>query len=230
MTRLLLISILFFNANLLFAQNWKDSLFAGQTAFQQRQFKKALRLFKHAQDLAPKGVNIQELVNQSAYRGKNYNEAEKGYSNALKKAKTKTEKSTTNYNLGNAQFKNKNIDQAIESYKDALRANPNNDQARYNLAYALNQKNKNKNNQSKNNQKNKNDNKQNKNKKNQQQNQQNKPKQGDKGQQQSQPNQLNKKQANRLLDALARADKEAQKKLNKKKDTAKAILLNKKNW
>lgn len=232
MRNIITIALIVLNTGFLLAQNWKDSLYAGQNAFQNRQFKEALRLFQSAQKYAPKGVNIQELINQSAYRGKDYEKAANGYAKALKNAKTNAEKSTSNYNLGNAQFKNKNIDEAIESYKNALRANPNNDQARYNLTYALNQKNKNKNN--KNNKDNK-QNKQNKEKNKQQQNKgnskQNQPKNNkNKQQQQPRPNQLDEKQADRLLDALAKSDKEAQKKLNKKKDTAKAVILNKKNW
>ena len=120
----------------LYGQAWQDSLNTGKEAFQAGEFKAAMRAFKNAQDIAPKGIDIQELVNQSAYKAANYDEAVKGYSQSLKQAKTAQEQTKANYNLGNAQFKNKNVDAAIESYKDALRKDPSNEKARYNLAYA----------------------------------------------------------------------------------------------
>jgi tetratricopeptide (TPR) repeat protein len=226
--------------NLLLAQNWKDSLSAGQQAFQDKQYTEAFRLFKNAQDLAPKGVDIKELMNQAAYKGKNYSEAAKGYADALKQAKTDEAKTTGNYNLGNAQFKNKDVDAAIESYKNALRANPTNEQARYNLAYAMNQKNqndKNKNEQDQN-KKNQDQNKQNQNKGNNDSNknkpQPNDPNKGNEGENknsQPKPDQLSQDQTDRLLDAMAKSDQNAQKKLDKSKDTIKAILnTKKKDW
>lgn len=230
--------LLMLNMNLLFAQSWKDSLSAGQQAFQEKQYTEAFRMFKNAQELAPKGVDIKELINQAAYKGKNYGEAAKGYADALKQAKTDETKTTANYNLGNAQFKNKNVDAAIESYKNALRADPTNQQARYNLAYAMNQKNqddKNKNDQNKNQDPKKNtdpnkgDGDPNKNKP--QPNDPNKGNEGENKNPQPQPDQLSQDQTDRLLDAMAKSDQNAQKKLDKSKDSIKAILnTKKKDW
>jgi tetratricopeptide (TPR) repeat protein len=219
------------------AQNWQDSLNAGQSAFKAEQYQDAFRLFTHAQELAPKGVNIQELINQAAYKSKNYSAAEKGYATALKQAKSDNEKNTAYYNLGNAQFKNQSVDAAIESYKNALRKNPNNEEARYNLAYALQQKNKNQGGGSQNKQNQQGQQNQQNGNNDSQQNQQNQPQTGSNEKQKSneqatasEKQQLNQDQANRILDALSRADKEAQKKINQPKDTTHGIIINKKDW
>ena len=41
------------------------------------------------------------------------------------------------YNLGNTYFQQKKLPEAAEAYKNALRRNPLDDEARYNLAYVL---------------------------------------------------------------------------------------------
>src|SRR5688572_27037489 len=46
-------------------------------------------------------------------------------------------KSSSYHNLGNVQFQRGEYEEAVQSYKRALRANPNNDDARYNLELTL---------------------------------------------------------------------------------------------
>src|SRR5690606_2676259 len=121
------------------AQEWRASFKQGQEAFGNGNYQEALKHFRDAQSLAPEGVNITDLINQSAYRSGSFKDAVKGYEEATENATSKTDKSTANYNLGNAYFKDKQTDKAIEAYKEALRQDPNNEKARYNLAYALRQ-------------------------------------------------------------------------------------------
>ncbi len=117
-------------------------------------------------------------------------------------------KSKAFFNQGNIWYQKKKYDKAVEAYKNALRHNPADEEARYNLALAQmklkkqqknnrNKKNKqNKNNQNKQNQ-NKNKNQQNKNKQNKQ-NQKNKSKQKPKNDQNKKnQDQQNKKEKNK---------------------------------
>ncbi len=83
------------------------------------------------------------------YKQKKYADAEKEFSK-LTKSLNAEKKSDVFYNLGNAQFKQaekllqngknqdaiKKISQSIESYKNALRLNPYDKEAKYNLSYA----------------------------------------------------------------------------------------------
>ena len=41
------------------------------------------------------------------------------------------------HNIGNSLLMEQDLENAIEAYKSALRANPTNEAARYNLSYAL---------------------------------------------------------------------------------------------
>lgn len=95
------------------------------------------------------------------------------------------------HNLGNAYLFQKKYDEAINAYKKALKLNPNDEDTRYNLAFALKQKKNNGGGGNSNNQ--------------QQQNQQ-------KQQQQQQQPKINKDQAERLLQTLIQKEKELQNK------------------
>ena len=92
------------------------------------------------------------------YRKKDTSGAQAKFESALQYANTKPERSMTSYNTGNANTDNKKWEPAIEAYKTALKNNPNDKDAKYNLCYALeklkkeqeqNKKNKNKNNKDK---------------------------------------------------------------------------------
>ena len=51
-------------------------------------------------------------------------------------ARNDEELANINHNLGNSLLKENKIDLAIEAYKTSLRINPNDEDTRYNLAYA----------------------------------------------------------------------------------------------
>jgi tetratricopeptide (TPR) repeat protein len=160
----------------------------------------------------------------------------KSYQSALSQAKTKNEKAKVYHNIGNSLLKSNQIQESIDAYKNSLKLNPNDEETKYNLSYALsmlkNQQNQNKQNQDKN-QQNKDQNKdqnQNKDQKQQnkdQQNKQNQPNQDKQDQnaqqdatkQKQQQNKISKQEAERILQALKNNEKELQKKLRKQKGT-----------
>lgn len=107
------------------------------------------------------------------------------------------------HNLGNAFLFQKKYNEAIDAYKKALKLNPNDEDTRYNLAFALKHKNDNNGGGSCN-----------KNQQNQQQ------------QQQQQP-QISKEQAERMLQTLIQKEKELQ---NKKKEPATGTAKPDKDW
>jgi tetratricopeptide (TPR) repeat protein len=66
-------------------------------------------------------------------RGK---EAVAQYELAAKLTKDKTTFASSMHNIGNAHFQEKDYQKAVDSYKNSLRANPKDDETRYNLALA----------------------------------------------------------------------------------------------
>lgn len=174
------------------------------------------------------------------YLQQNASAARDLYQKSLNSEKDNLERAKTLYNIGNTYMLEKNWDGAIEEYKKSLILNPNDENTRYNLAYAQkmkkNDKNKNKNN------KNNKDDKKNQNKNNQDQKNQKKsgdkdkqdPKDGDKDKGKpkenkapSKPQKLSKDQAERMLNALRNQEKKNKK---GKKVDGKPVQVNEKDW
>ncbi len=126
------------------------------------------------------------------------------------------------YNLGNIAYASEQYDRAIEDYKQALRYNPNDDNARYNLRMAQlkkQQQDQNKNNQDKNKDQDK-DKDKNKNKDKQQQdkNKQDKDKKNDKDQQQKQQQQggMSKENMEQILRTMQNQENATRQRVNER--------------
>lgn len=187
--------------------------------------------FKKGLEKAPQNYIANFNLGDAYFKQKKFNEAIKSYQRALAESKTNEQKAQVYHNIGNSLLKDKKIDQSIAAYTQALKLNPDDQGTKYNLSYALSQKNDQKKNKNKNkNNKDKNKNNKNKNNKDQQnkdqnkkdQNKQNKNdqnkqnQQNKKQQQQPQKNQISKADAERILNALKNNEQGLQKKLRKK--------------
>jgi tetratricopeptide (TPR) repeat protein len=117
--------------------------------------------------------------------------------------------SMANYNLGNNAFNTEDLTKAIEYYKQALRLNPNDGDARRNLRIAQKKQQQNQNNKDQNKDNNKDQNKDNK----QDQNQQNKNQDQDKQQNQDR-SQLNQQTANQILQAVENKENQTRARVN----------------
>ncbi len=251
MRQILLTIILFLSAAASYAQ--QKQVREGNKLYEQKKYKEAAN---HYQDALKKNPNylpgIFNLGN-ALYQEKNYDASRKAYDALAAKAKDPKIKSSSDYNVGNTYMSEQKWQEAIEAYKKALRKNPQDEDAKYNLSYALSMLKKNqdgggKNNEKNQDQKNQNQNKDDKQDKNQdQQNKQEQDKNQDqqnKDQQenpnepkdnkneqdqkpQPQPSKLSEKQAEQLLNALAQEEK----KLHDKKEKGKAIKVKmEKDW
>lgn len=170
----------------------------------------------------------------SLYKQKKYDEAIQQYNEAVAKAVSPEEKAQSLHNLGNAMVQSQKFEEGVNAYKQALKLNPNDDDTRYNLAYAKamlrqqqqqqqqqnNDQNQNKD-QQKQDQKNQNDQKkdqqENKDNENQNQNdQQDQKKQEQQKEQARQQPKISKEDAERILKALQNDEKNLQDKMQMK--------------
>lgn len=75
-------------------------------------------------------------LGDALFRQEKYEEAAKQFEGIATKTENKETRSWAYHNLGNSLLQSKKLDESIEAYKNALRANPYNEAARYNLSYA----------------------------------------------------------------------------------------------
>lgn len=210
--------------------NWQKLAQMGRSFYEKGEFESAYNAFLKAKELAPADANLDNFLAQAAYRAGKFQEAAEAYQRSAEK----NSDTWTNYNKGNARFKNQDLSGAVESYKEALRKDPSNELARHNLAQALkkqeNEQNQNEQNQDKQNQDKQNQDKQDQQDKNQDKNNSNNDKndQKDKQNQQEQPK-VGKEQTDQLLESMMQADRKAQDKL-KEKEKAVGSGKREKDW
>jgi len=194
--------------------------------------------FKKGLEKEPKNYIANFNLGDAYFKQQQYDEAIKAYEKALSESKTNEQKAHVYHNIGNTLLKDKKIEQSIGAYKQALKLNPDDQDTKYNLSYALSQMNNQKNNKDQNknnkdkdknnkNQQNKDQDKNNKQDQNKNQNQQNQNKQNQNQQQNQQENKISKADAERILDALKNNEQALQKQL--RKHTGKVIKTDK-DW
>lgn len=123
-----------------FAQNATQSIIKGNQLYQQSQFDLAEAQYRKALEYEPENEKAKYNLANSLQKQNKYDEAAKLLDDLGSSSKDNSLKSAAYYNQGVAYTKMKNLDASIESYKKALRLNPNDKEARENLEKALLQK------------------------------------------------------------------------------------------
>ncbi len=205
------------------AQTTRASVNKGVNLYGQRKYIDSEIEFKKGLEKTPDNFQANFDLGDSYYKEGKYEDALRSYNAALQKAGSDESKARVYHNMGNALLKDQKVKESIGAYTQALKLNPNDDETKYNLSYALdmlkNQNQQNKNNKNNDKDKNKqNQDKQNKKNQDQQNNQQNKNDQKNQQQnQQSPPPKISKDQAEAIFTALNNDEKNLQKQLRKMK-------------
>jgi Ca-activated chloride channel family protein len=202
------------------AQSLRGHINDGNKLYQEQKYADAEAEYKKTLESDNQLLQGYFNLGDALYKQQRYDEALQNYETALAKTKDPKTQAQLYHNIGNVHFDGKQYQESIDAYKHALRLNPNDDETKYNLAYAermLKQQQQNKQNKNdKNNKKNQDQNKKNQQKqdqeKNQPQNQKNNQQQQPQGQQEKQ---MSKAEAQRILEALRNDEKEVQKKLRR---------------
>ena len=233
----LLVCVLLVSGNL-YGQSTRSNVNRGVDLYNSRKFVDSEVSFKKGLEKSPDNFQANFDLGDSYYKEGKYEDALRSYDAALSKAGSDQSKAKVYHNIGNALLKDQKIKESIDAYTQALKLNPNDDETKYNLSYALdllkNQNQQNKNNKNNDKDKNKqNQDKQNKNDQNKDQNKNNQNQQNkndQKNQQQNQqgpPPKISKDQAEAIFTALNNDEKSLQKQLRKMK--AQPIKTNK-DW
>ena len=185
------------------SQEWRDSLDVARAAYKSKDYTKAMKYYESAQKKAPESINLSDEIAQSAYKAREFEKAEKVYQQNSANKTSDIEKAENYHNLGNSKMKQKEYQGAIDSYKESLRLNPNDDNTRYNLSEAMRQLKD----QQKNDQKNQQDQESTQNNQNENENRE----QNNQGQ--NSDGQLQNKTVDRMLDKLMKQEAETKRKV-----------------
>ena len=178
-------------------QQNNDLLLKGNELYKKQDYDKALTEYEKAAQKDDKDPTALYNVGNTLYKKKNLEAAEKAYASSSEKAKSKTDKARSEYNKGVSLTRQNKLQESIEAYKESLRLNSLDQQARENLQLALNQLKKQQSSSS--------------------QNKNNKKNQDKKDKKEEQNNsKLNKEQAEQMLSALRQDEKKLQHNVQKK--------------
>ena len=219
----------------LFAQNPQKDVREGNNLYKDKKYNLAELEYKRSIEKKPDNFEGNYNLGNAYYRQGKYDEASKQFIQSTGVNNDKANQAKSYYNMGNAQYKAEKYQESVDAYKMALRLNPNDDDARYNLSSALlklkQQQNENKDDKKKDGKDNKDQQKkdqqqQEQQKKDQQkkdqQNQQKQEQQDqakkeqEKKEQQARQPKISKEDAERMLKALKNDEKNLQKKLAKR--------------
>ena len=117
------------------AQSQKDYARKGNNFYKKADFVKADSLYRLSVITDTTFYKAYYNSGNANYLLQNPEKAAEGWNKALKSEDLKI-KSDATYNLGNLSMDEKNYAKAIEYYKEVLRGNPSDEEARYNLALA----------------------------------------------------------------------------------------------
>ncbi len=185
----------------------------GNKNFEKEKYNDAEILYRKALEKDQSSVPARFNLGNALYREKNFQEAASAWSSLSNRIDLKPEQQAAIWhNTGNAFLQSQNYQAAIQSYKQALKLNPADEDTRYNLSYALlkaRQQQQQKQNQQQNQKQNQ-----------RQQNQSNQQAQGQQQNeqpQQAQPQELSKQDAERMLEAMKNAEQKTMEKLKQEK-------------
>ena len=186
------------------AQTDKGLIRHGNNEFKNGNFSEAEVNYRKSLDkeYSPKA---QFNLGDALYEQKNYEDAEKNFSEVTERNVSKEIESDAYYNLGNTYMAQEKYAEAFDSYKKSLKTNPKNEDARYNLEYARW-------------------------KMIQQQQQQQQNQQQEQQQQQQQQQQMSKEDAERMLKALENQEKKTMEDINDKKAAQMQKRKSQKDW
>lgn len=120
------------------AQSAHTSLRSGDAAYRAGAYEEAQLYYQKAGNLKP-SFKAKFNEGNAMYQQEKFKEASEEYMSALDRTDDPLDKSAAFYNLGNALLKSGEVPRAIDAYKQSLRLNPKDMQAKTNLTRALQQ-------------------------------------------------------------------------------------------
>ena len=205
-----------------FAQTEEKYIRQGNKSFENKKYADAEVSYKKSLNKNLKSYEGNFNLGDAYYKQGKYDEAAKQFDMLKQQNKDKKTNAANLHNLGNTLLKSEKYQESIEAYKQALKLNPEDEDTRYNLAYAQAMLREQQQQQQQNQDQKKDDKKD-----QQQQNQDQQQNQQQQQKQQQQKQEISKEDAERILQALNNDEKDKHKK--KAKVAATRIKIDK-DW
>jgi len=114
----------------------RSAVRSGNRQFNKGNYEESIERYGKALNLAPGSFESTYDLGNALYKAERYDQAEQTMRQAAADTlRTEKERAEAFYNLGNAQFRQKKYKEALESYKQSLRLDPSDLEAKYNYAY-----------------------------------------------------------------------------------------------
>ena len=108
----------------------------GNRQYNKGNYEQSIGRYEQALQAAPGQFEAIYNLGNALYKAERFDRAEQTMQQAAADSlRADTERAEAFYNLGNAQFKQQKYQEALESYKQSLRLNPSDQEAKYNYAY-----------------------------------------------------------------------------------------------
>lgn len=125
-------------ASCLMAQNMPERglVRRGNRQFDRERYDRSVDSYTRALEAKPGCFEAGYNLSNALFRSERYDKAEqtlKGF--VADSTRTEKERAEAYYNLGNTQFMQQKLQEALESYRNSLRLNPEDMEAKYNYAY-----------------------------------------------------------------------------------------------
>jgi tetratricopeptide (TPR) repeat protein len=205
----MLVILFWMNSEFSFSQKESNHLRKGNELYKREKFSEAELEYRKGLEQKSKSYTGNFNLSNSLYKQQKYKEASVMLDSLSKTTKDKNQLASVYHNLGNSLLQEKAYSESIDAYKKALKLKPDAEDSRYNLSYAMRKLQQQ--------QQQQNQQKQQSKSQDQKQNKDQKPQdKKDQKQDEQRKQNLNREEAEQMLDALNREEKDLRKKTEKK--------------
>jgi tetratricopeptide (TPR) repeat protein len=187
------------------AQDENTAIREGNKLYHEKQYDKALPAFQRAVEQNPQNATARLNLANARFRTGNFPEAEKSFDELIEKSTDKNYKVKGHYNKGVTLTKQSKLQESIDAYKNALKLDPTDEDARFNLQKALTEQ-----------------------KKQNQGKEQKQPQQKKQQKKQPQQNKLDKRKIEQYLKSLEQKEQEVQRKIQQNR--SRSVTQPEKDW
>ncbi len=119
------------------AESVRSLVNGGNDLYKEKKFTDAEVDYRKALEKKPDLVQGRFNLGNALYKQEKFDTSAQEFESAVISAQDQETKSRAFYNLGNTQVKAQKYQEAVTSYTESLKRNPNDPDAKYNLSYAL---------------------------------------------------------------------------------------------